>query len=348
MRPRTDTAVRNSPHDSPADLRQRGPVQTALRLTGLPPDAHVTIVRAGGLGDTILVLPAVALLRAASPDAAFTLVGSTWAEALQPLLPLAVRAVHIDRVFPPARHGGPAAHVFAASSAAILYTATPEGDLASYVRRACRSPVVVWPVEPAPGMHAARHLANAVASLTSGPDALPMPALNCPRRDRLHGRSWLDRKMGQGVRPLAVHPGSGGTRKCWPARRFAELAARLEAPVLVVEGPADSEACREFSEALPASVPLVRATGMPLCRLAAVLIESRGYIGNDSGVSHLAGALGVPTVAIFGPTDPAVWAPRGPEVSVVRAPDDAPWPTVDEVLAAAQTVLDTRAMGGGA
>ena len=348
MRPRTDTAVRNSPHDSPADLRQRGPVQSALRLTGLPPDAHVTIVRVGGLGDTILVLPTVALLRAAYPNATFTLVGSTWAEALQPLLPPAVRAVHIDRVFPSARHGGPGAHVVAASNAAILYTATPEGDLASHVRRACPGPVVVWPVEPAPGMHAARHLANAVVSAASDPDVLPEPTLHCPHSDLLHGRSWLDRKMGQGVRPLAVHPGSGGTRKCWPARRFAELAARLEGPVLVVEGPADAEACREFCEALPASVPRGRATGMPLCRLAAVLIESRGYIGNDSGVSHLAGALGVPTVAIFGPTDPAVWAPRGPEISVVTAPDDAPWPAVDEVLAAARTLLETRATGGGA
>jgi heptosyltransferase-2 len=197
-------------------------------------------------------------------------------------------------------------------------------------------------------MHAARHLANAVASAVSDPDALPMPTLHRPHEDRLHGRAWLDRKMGRGVRPLAVHPGSGGARKRWPARRFAELAACLEAPVLVVEGPADSEACREFAEALPVSVLLGRATGMPLCRLAALLMESRGYIGNDSGVSHLAGALGVPTVAVFGPTDPAVWAPRGPEISVVTAPGDAPWPTVDEVLVAARTLLDTRAMGGGA
>jgi ADP-heptose:LPS heptosyltransferase len=197
-------------------------------------------------------------------------------------------------------------------------------------------------------MHATRHLANAVASLTNDPHVLPMPPLHCPHEDRLHGRSWLDREMGQGVRPLAVHPGSGGTRKCWPARRFAELAARLEAPVLVVEGPADSEVCRDFSEALPTSVPLARATDVPLSRLAALLIESRGYIGNDSGVSHLAGALGVPTVAIFGPTDPAVWAPRGTDVSLVTAHGDASWPTVDEVFAAARAGLDIQAAGTGA
>jgi heptosyltransferase III len=314
----------------------------------LQPDAHVTIVRAGGLGDTILVLPTLAILREVYPRATFTLVGSTWAEALQPLLAFAARAVHVDRVYPPARHRGWAANVFAASSRVIVYTAAPDGDFVSYVRRACPGPVAVWPVEPAPGLHAARHLAGAVASVTSDPDGLPMPTLFCPHADRLHGRSWLDREMGPGVHPVAVHPGSGGKRKCWPARRFAELVVRLQAPVLVVEGPADSEVCREFAEALPTCVPLARATDVPLSRLAALLMESRGYIGNDSGVSHLAAALGVPTVAIFGPTDPAVWAPRGPNVSLVTARGDAAWPMVDEVCAAARALLDAHAAGTGA
>jgi ADP-heptose:LPS heptosyltransferase len=145
-----------------------------------------------------------------------------------------------------------------------------------------------------------------------------------------------------------VHPGSGGKRKCWPAQRFAELAARLRAPVLLLEGPADADACREFAEALASSVPAARVTGVSLSRLAALLSESRGYMGNDSGVSHLAAALGVPTIAVFGPTDPAVWAPLGPEVSVVTTRGDAPWPTVDDVIAAAGKLFDNRARGAAA
>lgn len=197
-------------------------------------------------------------------------------------------------------------------------------------------------------MHAARHLAGPVTSAAGYLDALPMPTLVCPRPERLHGRSWLDGEMGHGVRPLAVHPGSGGKRKCWPARRFAELAARLRVPILLLEGPADSEACREVAEAIPPSVRVARATDVPLSRLAALLAESRGYIGNDSGVSHVAGALRVPTVAVFGPTDPAVWAPRGPVVSLVTARGDATWPTVDEVFAAARALLEAQARGEGA
>jgi heptosyltransferase III len=348
VHPRMDSAVRHRSRDSQAAPRQSGPVRTLPHLAGLQPDAHVTIVRTGGLGDTVLVLPTLAILRRAHPSATVTLVGSAWAEALQPLLPFAARAVHVDRVYPPARHRGWAANAFAASSGVIVYTATPDSDFVSYIRRACPGPVAVWPVEPAPGMHAARHLAGAVASVTSDPDVLPMPTLLCPHADRFQGRSWLDREMGQGIRPLAVHPGSGGKRKCWPTRRFAELVARLHAPVLVVEGPADSEVCRELAEALPTSAPLARATDVPLSRLAALLIESRGYIGNDSGVSHLAAALGVPTVAIFGPTDPAVWAPRGPDVSLVTARGDASWPTADEVFAAARALLDVHAGDAGA
>jgi heptosyltransferase-2 len=58
-----------------------------------------------------------------------------------------------------------------------------------------------------------------------------------------------------------------------------------------------------------------------LYHLACWLRQARLYVGNDSGISHLAAAVGIPTVAIFGPTDPAVWAPRGAHVAVVRAPD---------------------------
>jgi ADP-heptose:LPS heptosyltransferase len=313
------------------------------RLAGLPADARVSVVRVGGLGDTILVLPALEILRAAHPDATFTLIGSAWAEALQPLLPPAVCAVHIDRVFPAPRRGGPSADAFAASSAVIVYTATPESELVAHARGACPGPVRVWPVAPPAGTHAARHLANAVAAAPDGSDVVPIPVLRCPPEDGIQARRWLDRRLGRGIRPVAVHPGSGGRWKCWPAPRFAALAAGLQVPLLVVEGPADSDACRALVGALPASVPAVRAAGVPLLRLAALLAESRGLLGNDSGVSHLAAALGVPTVAVFGPTDPAVWAPLGSNVSVVRARGEAAWPTVDEALAAARTRFDAGA-----
>jgi len=71
---------------------------------------------------------------------------------------------------------------------------------------------------------------------------------------------------------------------------------------------------------------------MPLARLGRTLARARLYIGNDSGITHLAAAAGCPTLAIFGPTNPAVWAPRGANVRVIQGKEG--FPTAEEVLSA--------------
>jgi heptosyltransferase III len=104
-----------------------------------------------------------------------------------------------------------------------------------------------------------------------------------------------------------VHPFSGSKRKNWPLERFEELARWLESlmPVAWCAGPED---------------PLPRAVRIDdLYELACWLGGARLFIGNDAGISHLAAAVGVPVIALFGPTDPRVWAPRGPVIEVVRA-----------------------------
>jgi ADP-heptose:LPS heptosyltransferase len=73
-----------------------------------------------------------------------------------------------------------------------------------------------------------------------------------------------------------------------------------------------------------------------LAETAALLEQCTLYVGNDSGLSHVAGALGIPTVAVFGPTDPDVWAPLGRAVAAVRAPEGTGWPTPEAVLEAAR------------
>jgi ADP-heptose:LPS heptosyltransferase len=115
---------------------------------------------------------------------------------------------------------------------------------------------------------------------------------------------------------LAVHPGSGSPTKNWPADRYADLVARVSSgcPWLLVEGPADAEAARAL-RGIPGAVRL-RET--PSRVLGAVLSLAGAYVGNDSGVSHLAAAWGAPTVALFGPTDPRLWAPEAPAGKVIR------------------------------
>jgi ADP-heptose:LPS heptosyltransferase len=115
---------------------------------------------------------------------------------------------------------------------------------------------------------------------------------------------------------MLIHPGAGALWKRWPAARFAEVAARLRAEgreVALIAGPADDEAVRGVLERI--TLPVLR--DLPPRILGAVLAHGSLYLGNDSGVSHLAAASGTRTVALFGPTDPVMWAPLG-NVGVIR------------------------------
>lgn len=103
----------------------------------------------------------------------------------------------------------------------------------------------------------------------------------------------------------AIHPFSGSARKNWPLEKFRRMARGLERiiPVRWCAGPDDP--------------PLADAVRMDdLNQLACWLARARLYVGNDSGITHLAAAVGTPVLALFGPTDPAIWAPRGPHVRV--------------------------------
>ena len=120
-----------------------------------------------------------------------------------------------------------------------------------------------------------------------------------------------------------IHPFSGGTRKNWPLERFRELAGRMGLPVRWSAGPEEPLDCALRFE--------------NLYELACWLATSRVYVGNDSGITHLAAAAGAPVVAIFGPTDPAVWAPRGEHVRAISGRLDAIG--VEDVLYAAMDLL---------
>ena len=100
-------------------------------------------------------------------------------------------------------------------------------------------------------------------------------------------------------------------------------------------GPADEAA----AAALGGAPDVVLARSLPPRVLGTVLRDAGCYVGHDSGVSHLAAAFGAPVLALFGPTDPAVWAPVGRRVHVLRAPDQLLEDlSVDEVVARARAV----------
>jgi heptosyltransferase III len=138
---------------------------------------------------------------------------------------------------------------------------------------------------------------------------------------------------------IAIHPFSGNVIKNWPLSSYRELAMRLAAAdgitgeVAMLAGPEEElPEARRFED---------------LVRLASWLSGAALYIGNDSGPTHLAAAVGVSTLALFGPSNPAIWAPRGPRVSVLQREPISEL-SVDEVLRAAQRALKSGQDGADA
>jgi ADP-heptose:LPS heptosyltransferase len=117
---------------------------------------------------------------------------------------------------------------------------------------------------------------------------------------------------------LTIAPGSGALEKNWPMQFFLTVVEwwrnATGGEVLLLIGPVERE--RGGLGAL--FERCVVAEGLSLAQVAAALAGSVLYLGNDSGISHLAGALGVRTVALFGPSDPLQWVPRGNKVVVLR------------------------------
>jgi ADP-heptose:LPS heptosyltransferase len=146
-----------------------------------------------------------------------------------------------------------------------------------------------------------------------------------------------DRLVGLGLEAghyLMVLPGSGSPAKNWPAGNFVALAKRLASRIrsLVILGPAESTL-----EPLFGASGLLTISQVDLIETAALARLSRGFVGNDSGVSHLATAAGAPGLAIFGPTDPARWRPLGRTTVVRREPLSALSP--DEVAARISEII---------
>lgn len=299
---------------------------------------RISVFRSGGLGDTILLVPALRVLARELPDAALTLVGSSWAHAIQPLLPFPVEVVSFDSsaltpLFNPGTRRDPSG-LLAGADAVVVFSPACEGALAANARALGPDRVIERSARPDGADHASVHLARAFLAGPLDRTDLPAPGLVVPPHSRGGGRDWLRNRFGPDARPAAVHPGSGAARKCWPPERFAEVIHRTEEPVLLPAGPADREAAHSVLHHAGSPPRLQVARALAVEQVAALLAECRWFLGNDSGLSHLAAGLDVPTVAVFGPTDPDVWSPRGPVVRVVRPRTHRDWPDPEAVLQA--------------
>lgn len=262
-----------------------------------PETETVLIVRPGALGDTILSLPLVASIRSEHPDARITFLGNP---SYQDLLPRYIDFQSIDSpkwlwLFTPPADVGPK-RAFAHAHV-ILNRAD---DVSRNLRSTGTQSVLTASSAPPQGKHAVEHLHEALGFPV--PRRLPALVELAPARES--DLIW-------------IHPGSGGPKKCVPLGIITGLAEILRRKtglaVAVTVGEAD-----DFLKDLPEWERLTcgprthLVEHRPIPELCRELGGARLFVGNDSGISHLAAGLGIPSSVFFMSTDPIQWSPWVP------------------------------------
>ncbi len=293
--------------------------------------SRILVIRGGAIGDFILTLPALKLLRSAFPAAHLEILGYKHIIALAEMSGYADATRSIEFAGLSSFFSGGGALVpelvayFSGFDQVVSYLFDPDEIFAANLRRAGVRHFIASSPKITDAEHAARQLARPLERLALYLDD-PAAVLAPP------GIAQVDAAM------LAIHPGSGSEKKNWPIERFPEaarcwLAPNEERKILIVGGEADEARVERLRRDLP-NERVELAQNLPLTALALQLRNCARFLGHDSGVSHLAAALGTPALLLFGPTDPAIWAPANPQVRVVRsATGDMETISLEEVLA---------------
>jgi heptosyltransferase III len=283
----------------------------------------LVILHPGGLGDLLLAVSAIQGLRERYPAHELLLCGHEEGARLLAECGLVHRSLSVHSTACTALFVGekPRDPVLAdwlsRCDLAVAFTTDGSGALAAAFRTAGAAKAIVQSpfASSLTGAHQCERLAEIV-----GVPALSVPELSVPEALKAEAQDYSSGWALSRCRPLAfVHPGSGSRHKCVKPAMLLPVLEGIEArnlePVLI-EGPADREIIASLLQELPRR-PLA-CQRLPLRLLAGLLSEADLYLGHDSGVSHLAALVGTPTLALFGPTDPARWAPRGRAVTVIR------------------------------
>ncbi len=275
----------------------------------------IAVVYQGALGDTVLLASLLVSLRARWPTAERAVVTRRSFGSLMIKLGVAELAFDADDPNHSAWFGPDQTSTgyfeadcsLAWTNSDLLLSAVSSGHdvWAAHARRACRRAQMLF-FEPRPPPHYSGHVTSFHRQELGVLRLLP-PVLVGGRQNR-HG-------------PLLIQPGSGGREKCWPLENFMRLAravnqAKIPAEFLLGEVELERFGHRDLGRL---EKEFVVCRDIPLAQVADLLGASRAYLGNDSGISHLAAWIGVPVVVIFGPSNARQWRPVGPQVRVYQS-----------------------------
>jgi len=277
---------------------------------------RICVLFPGALGDFICFLPALRQL--ADSSAVDVLARSEFAA----IAPRGVSVHSLER--PEVRQlfiDGAAAdprviQFFSGYSAIFSWFASQQTVFVDQLQIAAHGRAQIFPFRPD---NFIVHQADYYLSCLNGGVPMAEESLVDLRADAL---LWCDtflRRAEIGREPiLCLAPGSGARGKNWPAAHFLSVVdwwrRQFGGKAVALLGPVEAE--RQGFEHLSAACLV--ASGLDLAQLAALLARCDLYVGNDSGVTHLAAAVGARTLVIFGPSDERQWAPRGPRVSILR------------------------------
>ena len=292
---------------------------------------RILVVRGGAIGDFILTLPAIQLIRNSLPDPHIAVLG--YRNVVDVAVEFAIvdeaRSIEYGSL---ARFFVPGAELdrelmgwFGSFDLVVSYLYDPDGYFVGNVER-CGVETLLQAIhkvnesEEGEKAHAAHQLARPLEQLAMFLDD-PAPRLGV-------GTSG-NRSIASATGPspvVAIHPGSGSAKKNWDPEGWLQVCAALRDEfgaqrLHLISGEAEGEVAHGFRDQLGSlGYNVEHHHARPLPEIAHVLGTCDLFLGHDSGISHLAGACGTPAILLFGPTDPKIWSPQNQGVDVVVSP----------------------------
>jgi heptosyltransferase-2 len=287
-------------------------------------NGSILVIRGGAIGDFILTLPAIRLLREGFPNRRLEIVGYRHICALAEgrFYADATRCMEYAPMAgffnPRSELDAGLAGYFSGFDQIVSYLFDPDGFFEGNLRRCGAKNLVLADPRVHGPLHAARHLAQPLEDLGL---TLENPAAEIfPSSDDL---AAAEKILGASEPPFfAFHPGSGSEKKNWPLDRWQELIRnRMDAPgtLLIVGGESDAARIACLRQGFSGAERVRFVEGAPLCALGAIFSRCALFVGHDSGISHLAAAAGARCLLLFGPTNPGIWAPQNPGVDILAA-----------------------------
>ena len=288
----------------------------------------ILVIRGGAIGDFILTLPAIAALRKQFPRAHLEVLGYPH------IAQLAVAGGLADRVQPIEARGlagffardgtlePDLMDYFSEFDLVISYLYDPDGIFKTNLRRCLFGQFIAGPHRPneAEFVHATQVYLKPLEQLAIF-DADPVPRLTLKESTRGRADLPVGLDARQRVPTVAFHPGSGSEKKNWPEAKWMELIAWLaeatKLDLLLVGGEAEGGRLKRLVAALPPARCQV-LQNLPLPDLARQLQSCAAFVGHDSGISHLAAALGLPCLILWGDALEEIWRPQGERVVILR------------------------------